>query len=107
MLAQQQKIDPRVYSCFVTTYDCGAGNRTQHTTWIEPLSHGLRHPNALCGRGADVMDRTYLLPAHRAEHEAASRLSTVQCEDRACQSIFFDLGASIMQPTPDEAGVCV
>lgn len=101
-------MDPRVYSRFVTTCDCGTGsNRTQHTTWIELLSHGLRHPNALCGRGADVMDRTYLLPAHRAELEAGSRLGNVQCEDRACQAIFFDLGASIMQPTPSEAGVCV
>lgn len=62
-----------------------------HTAWIEPLSHGLRHPNSLCGRGADIVDRNYLLLAFtdnvRAQH-------SLQCGVRKCQAIYFDLGAS-------------
>lgn len=49
-LAGKQQIDPRVFSRFVTMYDCGSGTSQEMTTWIEPLSHGLRHPNALCNR---------------------------------------------------------
>lgn len=102
-LVQQQRMDPRVFSRFRTTYDCG-NHTSEQVTWIEPLSHGLRHPNALCNRGANVMDRSYLLLAHRAEHAAAARLGNVQCQGRACQAIYFDLGATTLQPTPDEAG---
>lgn len=50
-LAAQQRINSLAFSRFVTTYDCGGGSKpVQETTWIEPLSHGLRHPNALCNR---------------------------------------------------------
>lgn len=98
-------MDPRVFSRWRTTYDCGPGSTpTEHTSWIEPLSHGLRHPNALCNRGTDLMDRKYLLLSHRAEHEAASRLSNTQCKDRSCQYIYFDLGATTLQTGPQEAG---
>lgn len=103
VLAQQQKMDPRVFSRFVTTYTCD-GKETQHTMYIEPLSHGLRHPNALCNRGTDLMDRTYLLPAHKADHATARKLGNVHCQNRTCQTMYFDLGATTLQPTPDEAG---
>jgi hypothetical protein len=103
VLAQQQKMDPRVFSRFVTTFYCD-GKETQHITYIEPLSHGLRHPNALCNRGTDVMDRKYLLPAHRADHATASKLGNVHCQNRTCQAMYFDLGATTLQSTPDEAG---
>lgn len=97
-------MDPKVFSRFVTTYDCGSGKTTQQTTWIEPLSHGLRHPNALCDRGADLMDRRYLLLAHKADHATATNLSNTKCQNRTCQAIYFDLGATTLQPTPQEAG---
>lgn len=97
-------MDPRVFSRWRTTYDCGSGSTTEQTTWIEPLSHGLRHPNALCRRGADLMDRGYLLLAHGAEHAAASRLNHTKCQGRDCQHIYFDLGATTLQPGPKEAG---
>jgi hypothetical protein len=96
-------MNPHVFSRFVTTYTCD-GKATQHTTYIEPLSHGLRHPNALCNRGTDLMDRTYLLPAHKADHATASKLGNVRCQNRTCQAMYFDLGATTLQPTPDEAG---
>lgn len=97
-------MDPRVFSRWRTTYDCGNGQITEQVSWIEPLSHGLRHPNALCSRGADVMDRTYLLLAHQAEHAAASRLGNLQCKGRMCQSIYFDLGATTLKAGSQEAG---
>jgi hypothetical protein len=97
-------MDPQVFSRFKTTYDCGSGKTTERTTWIEPLSHGLRHPNALCNRGADIMDRKYLLLAHYADHAAARQPGNRQCLNRVCQAIFFDLGATTLQPTPHEAG---
>lgn len=53
-LAEQKQMDSRVFSRYVTTYDCGGqgskDQQQQQTTWIEPLSHGMRHPNALCNR---------------------------------------------------------
>lgn len=97
-------MDPRVFSRWRTTYDCGVGATTEQIRWIEPLSHGLRHPNALCNRGAHLKDRTYLLLAHHAEHAAASRLANTQCKDRKCQNIYFDLGATTLKFGPQEAG---
>jgi hypothetical protein len=97
-------MDLRVFSQFKTTYDCSMGRTYEQFTWIKPLSHGLRHPNALCGRGANIMDRTYLLLAHHADHAAATEPGNVQCTNRTCQAIYFDLGATTLQPTPDEAG---
>jgi hypothetical protein len=97
-------MDPKVFSRFVTTYDCVGQQQQERPTWIEPLSHGLRHPNALCNRGVDVMDRSYLLLAHRSEYEASKLLGKAQCHHRACQSIYFDLGATTLQPGPGEAG---
>jgi hypothetical protein len=104
VLAQQQKMDARVFSRFKSTYDCGLGETAEHITWIEPLSHGLRHPNALCDRGAHLMDRKYLLLAHQADNAAARQLGNVQCANRTCQAIYFDLGATTLQPTPHDAG---
>lgn len=104
VLARQQKLDHRVFSQFKTTYDCGMGISSERITWIEPLSHGLRHPKALCNQGTNVMDRNYLLLADQAEHEAGTKLSNMQCTNRACQAIYFDLGATTLQPTPQEAG---
>jgi hypothetical protein len=97
-------MDPKVFSRFVTTYECAGRQRQEVSTWLEPLSHGLRHPNALCNRGADVMDRSYLLLAHRSEYEASKQLGNVHCLGRACQTIYFDLGATTLQPGPEEAG---
>lgn len=71
---------------------------------IEPLSHGLHHPNALCDRGTDIMDRSYLLLSHKAEHEAEKALGNVQCNGRACQTMYFDLGATTLQQGASEAG---
>lgn len=98
VLAEQLKMDPTVFSRFKTTYACGAGTTTERITWIEPLSHGLRHPNALCNRGADVMDRNYLLLVDHVDYAAR------HCANRACQAIYFDLGATTLQPTAQEAG---
>lgn len=100
-------MDPRVFSRFTHTFDCGNGQTSEQVTWIEPLSHGLRHPHALCQGQMDItaiMDRRYLLLAHQAEHAAATRLGNTRCRDRRCQTIYFDLGATTLQPTPDEAG---
>ena len=97
-------MDSRVFSRFRTTYKCGSAAPTEQITWIEPLSHGLRHPNALCNRGTDVMDRKYLLLAHQAEALAARKQGNIQCQNRTCQTIYFDLGATTLQATTDEAG---
>ena len=56
-----------VFSSFVSTYDC-SGEAVEKVTWIEPLSHGLRHPRALCGGGASLFDRGYLLLASRDDY---------------------------------------
>jgi hypothetical protein len=56
LLARKQVMTPAVFSRFVTTQECAPAApgqqpaRRQSTTFIEPLAHGLRHPNALCGR---------------------------------------------------------
>ena len=89
-------MDSTVFSSFTSTHDCD-GKRLQKTTWIEPLSHGLRHPRALCGGGASLVDRDYLLLAHRSDfldsktkrHELRGR-----CAKRSCQNIYVDVGAS-------------
>ena len=56
-----------VFSSFASTYDC-SGKTVEKVTWIEPLSHGLRHPRALCGGGASLFDRGYLLLASRDDY---------------------------------------
>ena len=56
--------DNAVFSSFVSVYDC-SGETVTKKTWIEPLSHGLRHPRALCGGDADLVDRDYLLLSSR------------------------------------------
>jgi hypothetical protein len=91
--------DPAVFSRFITTYSCGtarnniARHTVKHTTWIEPLAYGLRHPQAICGAGSGskLMNRDYLLMATRHDYER-TRLSS-PCVDRTCRSWYFDLGA--------------
>ena len=84
-------LDKNIFSSFTTTYECGAA-RHSYTTWIEPLAHGLRHPNALCGRGADLVDRSYLLMAFLSDWAQHKKYS--ECRGRPCQAIYIDLGAS-------------
>lgn len=82
-------VDASIFSRISKEYDC-AGRRRVVDTWIEPLSHGLRHPNALCKRGANLTDRDYLLLPFAQDLAARPR----RCRDRRCQVIFMDLGAS-------------
>lgn len=81
--------DTDVFSFFEHTESCGSSTKV-YKTWIEPLSHGLRHPNALCGRGADIVDRSYLMMAFQGD--IFRPRST--CGSRPCQTIYMDLGAS-------------
>jgi hypothetical protein len=87
--ARPSNLDERVFSFFEYKYICD-GRLQTHKTWIEPLSHALRHPNALCD-GASIVDRSYLLMASRDDVDREGRL---RCLDRACQSIMIDVGAS-------------
>jgi len=89
-------VDSAVFSSFISTYDCN-GDRVQKTTWIEPLSHGLRHPRALCNGGADKVDRDYLLLAYNKDlfsPEPKRHELHGGCAGRSCQNIYVDLGAS-------------
>ena len=95
----QAAIEGAVFSSFISSYDCN-GETVMKKSWIEPLSHGLRHPRALCNGGAEVVDRDYLLVAHHKDlfspgtkgHELRGR-----CAKRPCQNIYMDLGASTWQ----------
>jgi hypothetical protein len=82
-------MDASVFSRMVKEYDCG-GQRHVDVSWIEPLSHGLRHPNSLCKRGASLTDKDYLLLSFAGD--AAN--SRGRCRNRRCQAIYMDLGAS-------------
>lgn len=104
VLAEQQALSPRIFSKFITAIDCSDGSSSRHVTWIEPLAHGLRHPNSLCSRGTTVFNRTYLMPAHINEVTALANSNKSTCKGRDCQAIYFDLGATILQPGPAEAG---
>ena len=89
-------MDDAVFSSFISTHDCN-GDIVKKKTWIEPLSHGLRHPRALCGGGAGLVDRDYLLLANRNDflNPATSRHELRGgCAKRSCQNIYIDLGAS-------------
>ena len=89
-------IDENIFSSFVSSYDCN-GKIAQKRTWIEPLSHGLRHPRALCNGGADLVDRDYLLLASRGDSlSPATKRHELSggCAGRSCQNIYVDLGAS-------------
>lgn len=88
-------LQPEVFSSWIETYKCGDELRS-HQTWIEPLSHGLRHPDALCGRGADIVARDHLLLAFVSDVAAVRQWITPsnRCGARDCQTLFFDLGAS-------------
>lgn len=104
VLRAQQLLDPRVFSQFKTRVDCGSGQVSEQVTWIEPLAHGLRHPDALCRRGTTVFNRTYLLPAHSSEVGSMRVRSQQRCSGRPCRAIYLDLGATILQPGPDDPG---
>jgi hypothetical protein len=82
-------LDESVFSYFEYKYICDGMLQT-YKSWIEPLSHALRHPNALC-HGANKFDRGYLLMASREDVDRERQLS---CLGRACQSIMIDVGAS-------------
>ena len=89
-------IDENIFSSFVSSYDCN-GKIVQKRTWIEPLSHGLRHPRALCDGGADLVDRDYLLlDSHDEFRSPATKRHELcgGCVGRSCQNIYVDLGAS-------------
>lgn len=83
------EMDHNIFSYFEHTYVCG-GTRKTAKSWIEPLSHALRHPNALCAQ-ADTVDRGYLLLATRKGVEHTQRHA---CSGRNCQNIMIDVGAS-------------
>lgn len=86
-------LDKDVFSTFTHTYTCGSRS-IEYVTYIEPLSHGLRHPNALCGRGADIVDRGYLLMSFQSDLQKHVGMSDALCFNRSCQAIYIDLGAS-------------
>ena len=79
-----------VFSKYTHTFQCGAETR-HRTTWIEPLSHGLRHPKSLCNATASIDDRGYLVLAFG--NDALDGGSS--CSGRSCQNIYVDLGASL------------
>lgn len=92
----------KVFSRFVTITTCDGQQPQEHVTWIEPLSHGLRHPQALCGFTEQqyleafnmLMNTTYLWLAdgHQTEHQRQA--SSQNCVNRTCQNIYIDLGAT-------------
>jgi hypothetical protein len=100
--------NPEVFSRFVTTTTCPGKPASEMTTWIEPLAHGLRHPNALCDMGADLFDRGYLLLTNQADvqalRSAAYPPGTLACQNRTCQSIYMDLGATRWEAAPNSVG---
>lgn len=86
-------MDQDVFSAFVSTYDCN-GEIIKKRTWIEPLSHGLRHPLALCRGGAADVDRNYLMLASRDDFLSPDLVVRGDSVKRPPQNIFIDLGAS-------------
>lgn len=87
-----------VFSSYTHRFNCGGITRSI-TTYIEPLSHGLRHPNSLCRRGAGLTNRDYLLMAFGDDLRMLEGYAggTQACQGRRCQHIYFDLGASTWQ----------
>jgi hypothetical protein len=89
-----ENLSTTVFSYFVHHYDCGT-TKQSITSWIEPLSHSLRHPRAICKATVPdvnkeyVVDRNYLLLASRKNVDRPR-----VCAGRACQNILVDLGAS-------------
>ncbi|GBF93703.1 hypothetical protein Rsub_06806 [Raphidocelis subcapitata] len=109
-------LDPSVFSKFVTTVKCDDGTSSEHTDWIEPLAHGLRHPYNFCSQNkfapsevytdrvvAVIYNRTYLLLANRQGVDSV-RGARGDCERRECQVFFFDLGATAYRQSDKEPG---
>ncbi|WIA14773.1 hypothetical protein OEZ85_003257 [Tetradesmus obliquus] len=103
--------DPAVFSRFVTTRTCpGQQQAPQESiiTWIEPLAHGLRHPNSLCNMGADLFNRGYLLIANQKDvlalRAAATPSNSEACSSRSCQAIYMDLGATRWEAALNSVG---
>lgn len=101
--------DPEVFSKFITATTCPGQQQPEViTTWIEPLAHGLRHPHALCGMGADLFDRGYLLIANQKDALAlraqAADGNDEPCHNRSCQAIYMDLGATRWEARPNSIG---
>jgi hypothetical protein len=103
-LQQQHILTTKLFSQFKTTRDCGNGDVSTEVTWIEPLTHCLRHPNSVCDRGTTVFNRTYLIPAHSSTADKFRTTSRQGCSGRACQAIYFDLGATVLKEGPEEPG---
>jgi hypothetical protein len=108
---QDIQYDPAVFSRFVTTRSCPGQQQQQPeeiTTWIEPLAHGLRHPHALCNMGTDVFNRGYLLLTNQKDalalRAAAAPSSGNACDNRSCQAIYMDLGATRWEANPNSVG---
>jgi hypothetical protein len=84
--------DTNVFSRFDHTSTCGEVVK-QHSTWIEPLSHGLRHPINFCPHHTNLVERGWLLLGFAADHQQQQG-DTTSCVGRDCQVLFFDVGAS-------------
>jgi hypothetical protein len=105
---KQVTYDPAVFSRFVTTATCPGQPPQEVTTWIEPLAHGMRHPHSLCNMGTDVFDRGYLLLTNQANvrslRAAAHPAGSLACQNRTCQAIYMDLGATRWEAAPTSVG---
>lgn len=88
-------MDAAIFSSFQHTYDCEGINVT-YTTYIEPLSHGLRHPRALCGVNASTPDdsqlfnTSYIVYATTSDADLGARGQ--RCLGRACQKMLISVG---------------
>lgn len=78
-----------IFSNYQHVIQCG-NVRKVHTTYIEPLSHGLRHPNSICNNSVNIVDRSYLMVAFIDDVRGTMR----ECAGRRCQKLYFDVGAS-------------
>lgn len=84
-------MDESIFSKFLSTYKCG-NNVMTYSTWIEPLSHGLRHPDAICASPDIALgDRDFVFLSSVNETDYARGQ---KCIGRDCQNILVDLGAS-------------
>lgn len=93
-------LNPMVFSSYLRTYNC-RNRPVTRLEWIEPLSHGLRHPNALCNGSAHVAALDYILLASKSDILNAQKLDG-GCVGRPCQVIYMDMGASGYSDTPGQ-----
>jgi hypothetical protein len=85
--------DTAVFSKFERVVTCGSATK-QATTWIEPLSHGLRDPRCFCpDASADTKyldSKDYLLTSFGDDHSREN----IGCKGRTCQTLLLDMGAT-------------